>query len=112
MQPEKPAFNIYKSGDYNDAQFYTVACACMDPDHQHTFLIERDSVTNLISVSLYIQVQTPWWLWKSKIKAIWSILTKGQIQYQSTLVMDKQQALNYGSALIESVQELEAKAAK
>ena len=45
--------------------------------------------------------------WHRRFKLIWQILTKGYIQYQASLIMSQQQALNYAETLKKAVTDVE-----
>lgn len=100
MKPQTPAEGILLHKDYGDSVMYTVACECSDPNHAHQIWVEAEDIG--VTVTTYTQQKTKWWE-ASRWRTIWTLLTRGYVEYEATLIMTEQQALNYGSTLIKSV---------
>lgn len=103
MKPEKPAEGILLHRDYGDARQYTITCECCSTDCTHQVWIEAED--SGITVYTYTQQKTKWWEF-NRFKIIWTLLTKGYIEYQASIIMTEQQALNYASVLESSVEDV------
>jgi hypothetical protein len=131
MIPQIPAEGILAMPDYGNSMSYAVPCSCGCDDHTHHVVVEADE--NDITVytyttqytnywSKYIPVKyniNPYWLQKLhwgftniinglfiRIKLTYKIWVKGYIKYEATLIMTEQQALNYGTALLKSIENM------
>jgi hypothetical protein len=51
-------------------------------------------------------VKSNWWS-KTRWHAIWTLLTKGYIDTESTVIMRRQQAFNYAHTLLSAVDDVE-----
>jgi hypothetical protein len=104
MNIEKPAEGILIHRDYGDAKYYIVTCECCDRDHSHNVWIEADETG--ITVTTYTQQKTNWWS-KNRWQNIWTLLTRGYVEYEASLIMTDQQALNYANVLQSSIKDVE-----
>lgn len=105
MKAQTPAVGISAISIDDDTESYHIECTCTDPDHAHDACVEVDS-DGTLSVSIYGKATTKFWE-VSRWKQIWSILTTGTIETNSTLLLSKQAALNYADALRKSIENLE-----
>lgn len=96
MQSQTPAEGILKEGSFGDAMFYYVQCDCGSEDCAHTVEVEADDMS--VHVNIYSNHHTKWWE-GSRWKQIWSILTKGYADMETTIVLNEQTALNYAATL-------------
>lgn len=96
MITQTPAEGILLHKDYGDTKFYTVTCDCMSTDHTHHLHIEADDTG--ITITTYTQQKTNWWS-KTRWHAMWTLLTKGYIEYEASLCMSEQQSLNYAETI-------------
>ena len=96
MNAEKPAFGILKTNDWGNSIWYYVPCDCTDDDHAHTIDVEADDFG--VHVNIYVTTTTKFWS-SSRWKYIWQLLTTGKVEFQSTIILQEQQALNYAKAL-------------
>jgi hypothetical protein len=110
MKPEKPAVGILKQGEFGDSVWYLVPCDCSDPDHSHTIEVEADE-TFSVNVHIYDRMITPFWS-KSRWRQIWDILSKGYTEYESTIILKEQQAINYADALVNAANDVKLFKAK
>ena len=78
MKAQLPAEGIYKNKDWGDSVTYVVACECSDTSHQHDVWIEADETG--VTVTTYTQQKTKCWE-LSRFKIIWTLLTKGYVEY-------------------------------
>lgn len=106
MKSQKPAEGIMLVKEYNDARIYQIECECTDPDHAHTIWIEKDKDLDSVSVTVYTTNTTPFWS-TNRWKTIWELLTNGHVKREVTLLLNKQQALNYADALKKAIKDLE-----
>jgi hypothetical protein len=106
MTPETPAEGILKLKQFEDATIYRVACECGADDHDHTVWVETDS--NSITVTTYTKQQSKWWS-STRWSTIWRLLTQGYVEYEASIIMTQQQALNYAETLKTAVRDLTQK---
>jgi len=136
MKAESPATGIMKKAEYDDAVWYEVACECGDPNHHHSIWIESDSETKLVTVDITTESKTRWWdtavntdvgfenetlywtwSWAAhfanqvilRTKLVFQILFRGYVKYESSVILNKQQALNYADALKKAVKRIDQK---
>jgi hypothetical protein len=100
-----PAEGIMKTNDWGDSKVYRVACNCGDENHNHNMWVEADD--HDINVTIYTTSKTNFWS-KTCWYHIWTLLTKGYIDTESTVCLTKQQALNYAETLKSAIEDLEA----
>ena len=105
MNYEVPAEGIMKTNDWGDSRVYRIACNCGDENHNHNMWVEADD--HDITVTIYTTGKTNYWS-KTRWYHIWTLLTKGYIDTESTVCLTKQQALNYAETLKNSIEDLEA----
>lgn len=131
MKNELPALGIMKTGDYETCMTYKVSCECQDTDHDIHFEVEADH--DRINVNTFVTVSTNFWneryksrydiknTWLQQVDWIWKdiinglvrriLLTRdiwfrGKIQYEVTILMTEQQALNYASTIKHAIDHL------
>jgi len=104
MKIQVPAEGIMKTNDWGDSRVYRIACNCGDENHNHNIWIEVDACD--IVVNIYTTGKTNWWS-KTRWYHIWTLLTKGYIDTESSVHLTKQQAFNYANTLLSAVQDLE-----
>ena len=135
MKAEKPAQGISKKAEFDEAVWYEVDCECGSNNHYHSFWVERDPETKLVTVEITTEATTDFWtqtvpervnnlespfvswIWQTvaytvnetvrRAKLITGILVKGHITYDSTVLLTKQQAYNYAKALERAVMDLD-----
>jgi len=104
LNPQTPAEGIMKTNDWGDSKVYRVACNCGDESHNHNIWVEADE--HDITVNIYTTGKTNYWS-KTRWYHIWTLLTKGYIDTESSVHMTKQQALNYATVLNSAVNDVE-----
>jgi hypothetical protein len=104
MNIQVPAEGIMKTGDWGDSKAYRIACNCHDESHNHNVWIEADD--HDIVVTIYTTGKTNWWS-KTRWYHIWTLLTKGYIDTESSVHLSRQQALNYAETLKSAIQDVE-----
>ena len=103
MTAENPAEGILKRKDWGDSKVYTVACSCCGSDCEHNVWIESDDTG--VTVTTYTQQKSKWWE-LNRLKIIWTLLTKGYIEYEASIIMTEQQALNYAETLKSAINDV------
>lgn len=103
MKTETPARGILKINDWGNSKMYKAVCSCGDDDCSHTIDIEAD---NEVNVTIYTRTRTNFWS-KTRWSHIWSLLTRGHTDFETTIVLDKQTALNYADVLKSAIKDVE-----
>lgn len=104
MKWEKPAEGIMKTGDWGLTKTYHIRCECGSSECTHDVWIEADDMQ--VTVTTHLTMRTKWHN-MSRWKQIWTILTKGYLDTESTLVMNRQTAMNYAATLKAAVEDVE-----
>lgn len=104
MTPQQPAQGVLVVNDWGKSKMYKVSCDCMNDDCTHTIDVEADG--HDITVTIYTQTRTNFWS-KSRWYHIWRLLTKGYTDYETSIVMKKQVALNYANVLQSAIKDVE-----
>lgn len=100
---QTPAEGILLHRDYGDAKTYTITCECCGPDCEHSVWVEAEDTG--ITVTTYTLQKTRWWD-RSRWQTMWTLLTQGYVEYQASIIMTQQQALNYARVLESSMQDV------
>lgn len=103
MKAETPAEGILRLNDWGESKWYQISCDCSDPDHAHTVEIEADE--HSVSVHIYTTVSTGFWEGR-RWRQIWKLLTCGYAEYEGTVILKEQQAINYAVALTDAVKDV------
>ena len=101
---QTPAEGIMKTNDWGDSRVYRIACNCGDENHNHNMWVEADE--HDIQVTIYTTGKTNYWS-KTRWYHIWTLLTKGYIDTESSVHMNRQQALNYAETLKNAITDVE-----
>jgi hypothetical protein len=104
MKAQTPAEGILKQHDWGNSKVYQIICDCGQSDHTHNMWVEADDCN--VSVTIYVDVKSPWYS-MNRFKQIWTLLTKGYLQHETTLAMSNQQALNYAETLKKAIKDVE-----
>lgn len=105
MKVQIPAEGIMQTNDWGDSKVYRVACNCHDETHNHNVWIEADE--HDIIVTVYTTGKTNFWS-KTRWYHIWTLLTKGYIDTESSVHLTRQQALNYAETLKSAIDDVES----
>jgi hypothetical protein len=136
MTKEIPALGVTKIWEYDTATAFDVSCACGSDEHRFQMIVDIDEHDEIV-VTSYITMTTDYWsefikkpLYNidnsfvytvlssvkslvnslaTRLKLTYNVWGKGHITYESTVIMSKQHALNYASAIIDSINKLETK---
>lgn len=112
MKAEVPAQGISVDRVFRDAKVFNVECDCGSDDHAVKMWIEVSGDQEVSDVEVVFYVDTwspPWNGWKDRLQAVFNILFKGVYKQQHSLVLNKQSALNFATAITKTVKELEKK---
>jgi hypothetical protein len=104
MTADKPAQGILKSNDWGDSKAYHIICDCGQLDHSHNLWVEAEDTG--ITVTIYATVKSPWWS-MNRWRQMWTLMTKGYLQQETVLSMNKQTALNYAETLKTAIKDVE-----
>jgi hypothetical protein len=104
LTPESPATGILIKNNWGDAKMYKVTCECGQSDHDHEVFVESDETG--VTVTTYTTGKTDFWS-RTRWHHIWTLLTRGYIKYESSLIMNRQQAMNYATILHHAVEDVE-----
>ena len=104
MKPEQPALGIMRTNDWGDTKVYRVACDCGSNEHNHDLWVEADE-TN-VTVTVFTTVKSKWWS-RNRWQKVWTLLTKGYVEYEASLIMSQQQSLNYAKTLESAILDVE-----
>ena len=96
MRAEKPAEGILKKTEFGSFKSYYVHCECGSAECAHHVWIEASDMDVTVSFGLTLRSK---WYSMNRWKQIWTILTKGYLDIESTLVLNEQSALNYAETL-------------
>jgi len=100
MNAQIPAEGIMKTNDWGDSRVYRIACNCGDENHNHNMWVEADD--HDIVVTVYTTGKTNYWS-KTRWYHIWTLLTKGHVDFETNIHLSEQSALNYGETLKQAV---------
>ena len=104
MAIQTPAEGILLHKDFGDAKYYTVACECCSTNCAHTVCVEAEDTG--VTVTTYTQQKTRWWE-LNRFQIIWRLLTRGYIEYEASIIMSRQQAINYAAVLTSASKDVE-----
>lgn len=104
MKPEQPALGIMRTNDWGDTKVYRIACDCGSNEHNHDLWVEADDSN--VTVTAFTTVKSKWWQ-LNRWQQIWTLLTKGYVEYEASLIMNQQQALNYAKTLESAILDVE-----
>jgi hydrogenase maturation factor len=104
MKAEKPAVGIMKTNDWGEARAYKIECVCGDSEHAHNVWVEADELG--VTVTTYTMIKSKWWS-MNRLQTIWKLLTKGYVEYEGSVIMTRQQALNYAETIKSAIADVE-----
>ncbi len=132
MKSQEPAEGILKTNDFGNSKWYQVVCGCGQPDH--TLTVEVEAEETGINVNTYVHTKTDYWsesvkkrydidnpylqeldwalkdIWNgfiTRLKLTWAVWVKGYLECETTILMSKQQALNYADVLKSAIKDVE-----
>ena len=104
MNAQTPAEGILLHKEWGHSKMYKVTCECGCDDCSHIVDVEADDVG--VTVTTYTTQKTNFWS-MNRFQLVWTLLTKGYVEYEASLCMTKQQALNYATVLQSAVKDVE-----
>ena len=136
MKSETPAEGISLRKDQGDTKWYRVDCECGSGDHYHDLWVEADQETGQATVEILTKSTTDFWSttvnpyvtrssgtvqffeeWirylinetVRRARLVFRILFKGYAEYNSTVILTPQQAVNYADTLKRDLKDFEKK---
>ena len=113
MRAQRPAEGISVERDFGDARVFNVECDCTNDDHAVKMWIEvqRDRDIPDVEVSFYVTTWTAkfWGGWPQRLRAVWDILVHGVHKQEHHMLLNKQSAVNFANAIVETVKDLNSK---
>ena len=103
LAPQQPAVGILKQSDWGDSKSYKVPCSCCGSDCEHNVWVEADD--HSVTVTTYTKQKSKWWE-LNRFQKIWCLLTQGYVEYEASIIMTEQQALNYAETLRSAVKDV------
>jgi len=104
LELQVPAEGIMQTNDWGDSRVYRVTCNCGASDHDHHVWVEADD--HEVSVTIYTTTKSNFWS-KTRWYHMWTLLTKGYIDTESTVCLKRQGALNYAETLKSAIIDVE-----
>lgn len=104
MTAQTPARGILLMNEWGKSKMYKVVCDCGNDTCSHIIDIEADQFD--VTVTIYATPKTKWWT-LSRWVQIWELLTKGYLEYETSICLPKQVALNYANMLQSAVADVE-----
>ena len=83
---------------------YKAVCDCGDDNCTHTIDIEAEDTG--VTITIYTNTRTNFWS-MTRWAHIWKLFTKGYTDFETSIVMNKQVALNYANVLQLAVKDVE-----
>jgi len=105
MKPETPAQGVLQVNDWGHSKMYKAVCQCGNDDCTHTIDVEAEDHGDVI-VTIYTKVRTNFWS-MTRWRHIWQLLSRGYTDLETSIVMNKQVALNYSNVLQSAVSDIE-----
>ena len=103
-QTQTPAESILLIKDWGASRMYKAVCGCGDDDCTHTIDIEADDCA--VYVTVYTRTRTNFWS-MSRWSHVWRLLTKGHTNFETSIVLSEQAALNYAETLKNAVSDVQ-----
>ena len=104
MTAHEPARGVLLVNDWGTSKMYKAVCDCGDDVCTHTIDVEAEDIG--VTVTIYTKTRTNFWS-KTRWQHIWTLLTKGYVEFDTSLIMAKQVALNYASVLQSAIKDVE-----
>lgn len=113
VKAQKPAYGVSENANWPGCKTFSVECECTSTDHAiHTHVdIDADKEIDQIEVTHWIETYTPVHD-GSRWKAIWNLLWKGYRTEQHSIMLTKQAAKNWISAVDAAIDHLEEEKTK
>lgn len=103
MKSQTPAEGILLVNDFGNSKIYKAVCSCGSDDCSHTIDIEADDAVN---VTVYTRTKTNFWS-KTRWHHVWTLLTRGYVDFETTIILNRQSALNYAETIKNAIVDVE-----
>lgn len=103
MQAQTPAVGILKRNDWGDTMMYHIPCSCCGADCAHDVFVEADN--HAVTVTTHTRQKSRFWS-QNRWQTMWCLLTRGYVEYEASIIMTEQQALNYATTLLSAVDDV------
>jgi hypothetical protein len=104
MIAQQPAQGLLLVNDWGTSKMYKAVCDCGDDHCTHTIDIEAEDTG--VTITIYTNTRTNFWS-QTRWMHIWKLFTKGYTDFETSIVMNKQVALNYANVLQLAVKDVE-----
>ena len=104
MIAQQPAQGLLLVNDWGTSKMYKAVCDCGDDNCTHTIDIEAEDTG--VTITIYTNTRTNFWS-MTRWAHIWKLFTKGYTDFETSIVMNKQVALNYANVLQLAVSDVE-----
>lgn len=101
--PEVPAKGILLVNEWGPSKMYKVVCECGSDDCTHTVDIEAEDTG--VVVTIYTKQRTNFWS-VNRWQHLWTLLIKGHVEFETSICLPEQSALNYAETLKKAVQDV------
>lgn len=132
MTPQTAAEGVAVTACYENAVFFQVICSCGSDNCTHRVCVETND--HEITVTTYTTQSTDCWTRAvnkdfgpadtvfrqikdmavdfvngvyTRVKLTWAIWFRGNVEYQASIIMNKQTALNYSDTLQKLIKEID-----
>lgn len=103
MKSQTPAKGVLKVNDWGTSKLYKAVCECGNDDCTHTIDVEAEDTG--VVVTIYTTTRTNFWS-MSRWKHLWKLLTCGYTDFETTIILDQQSALNYAETIKQASKEV------
>jgi len=103
LKSQVPAEGILLVKDWGTSKMYKAVCECGNDDCTHTIDVEAEDTG--VVVTIYTQQRTNFWS-LTRWKHIWTLLVKGHVDFETTICLSEQSALNYSQTLKQAVEDV------
>lgn len=100
LEAQEPAVGILKRNDWGDTKMYNIPCSCCGADCAHDVWVEADN--HAVTVTTHTKQKSNFWS-RNRFQIMWCLLTRGYVEYEASIIMSEQQALNYATTLLSAV---------
>jgi len=103
LEAQTPAVGILKRNDWGDTKMYNIPCSCCGADCAHDVWVEAEC--HSVTVTTHTRQKSRFWS-QNRFQIMWRLLTRGYVEYEASIIMSEQQALNYATTLLSAVDDV------
>ena len=103
MKAQTPAKGVLLVNEWGTSKMYKAVCECGDDDCTHTIDVEAEDTG--VVVTIYTKTRTNFWS-KSRWVHLWKLLTCGYTDFETTIILNQQSALNYAETIKQASKEV------